>query len=366
MFDGREAAWYPKQMSSFIRKEIQNLKAYRLASHLEALKLNQNEMPYDLPGEIKAKVLEKLVRIPWNRYPLSQPFTFLSKLAQSLAWPAEGLVAANGSNVLIQALLLLSAVKSRVLTLDPTFSLYEIEAKVLGNEVELISLGENYSFPTHDLLKAMEKNPPSLLFIANPNAPTGNLFPKEEILKIVKAAPCLVVVDEAYFQFAEENLLSELSQHSNLVLLRTFSKALGLGGVRMGYALASPDIAQEISKVLLPYCVSGVNEIIAQTVLEHPEISQQRVTEIKINRAQLFQAMLHVKGVKVYPSQANFLIFQVNDAPKIFEALLKEGVLVRDVSQAPSLLNTLRVTVSKQEENEKFLRALEKVMKQFS
>ncbi len=350
-------------MSSYIRKEVQDLKAYHLSSYPGAYKLNQNEMPYDLPGELKAKILEKLVRIPWNRYPFSQPFTFRDKLAQSLSWPAEGVVISNGSNVLIQAILIATSVRSRVLTLDPTFSLYEIEAKALGNQVDLIPLGENYSFPTQAILESMKENPPSVVFIANPNAPTGNLFPKEEILKVIKEAPCLVVVDEAYYQFADDNLSSELPNYPNLILLRTFSKALGLGGVRVGYAMASPEITQELVKVLLPYCVSAVTEAIAETVLEHPELNEKRLTEMKIGRARLYQGLSSMEGAKVYPSQTNFLIFQVSDSKRVFEGLVQEKILVRDVSHPTSLPNTLRVSVGKPEENEKFLQALAKVLK---
>jgi len=249
------------------------------------------------------------------------------------------------------------------LTLDPTVSLYEIEAKVLGNEVELVALGENFSFPTQAILDSIQKNPPSLIFIANPNAPTGNLFPKSEIIKVLQAAPCLVVVDEAYFQFADENFIPELSQYPNLVLLRTFSKAMGLGGVRLGYALAAPELIQEVSKVLLPYCVSGVTEAIAQTVLEHPELVEKRVMEIKIERAKIFQSLSSMDKVKVYPSQTNFLIFQVGDSQTVFEALLREKVLLRDVSHPVSLPNTLRVSVGTPEENDKFINALQRVMK---
>lgn len=350
-------------MSSYIRKEVRDLKAYHLSSYPEASKLNQNEMPYDLPGELKAKILEKLVRIPWNRYPFSQPFTFRDKLAQSLSWPAEGVVISNGSNVLIQAILMATSLSGRVLTLDPTFSLYEIEAKALGNTVDLIPLGENYSFPTQAILDSMQENPPTLVFIANPNAPTGNLFAKEQILKVVKEAPCIVVVDEAYYQFAEENLSAELANYPNLVLLRTFSKALGLGGVRIGYAMGAVEIIQEFVKVLLPYCVSSVTEAIGMTVLEHPEICQKKLTEMKIGRARLYQGLSSMEGAKVYPSQTNFLIFQVSDSKKVFDALVQEKILVRDVSHPQSLPNTLRVSVGTPDENEKFLQALAKVLK---
>jgi len=347
----------------YIRKEILNLSGYRLKSYPDTIKLNQNEIPYDIPGELKAKVLEKLVRISWNRYPFSQPYTLRSKLAQALQWPEEGLLLTNGSNVLIQAILMASALKSRVLTLTPSFSLYEIEAEILGNKVDLVPLGENFSFPLEVLLQKIKKNPPQVIFIANPNAPTANLFPANEIIELVEQAPCLVVVDEAYFQFADTHLFSQLRHHKNLILLRTFSKALGLGAIRVGYAAGAPEIIQEISKVTLPYCVSGLNEILAESILEHPELVEKRVTEIKINRARLYQGLMNLTGVKTYPSQTNFIIFQVSDSKKVFEELVKEKVLVRDVSHSPDLENTLRVTVGTQEENARFLQALEKIVK---
>jgi histidinol-phosphate aminotransferase len=350
-------------MAQYIRKEVAEMSGYHLASHPEALKLNQNEIPEDIPGDLKAQVLEKIVRVPWNRYPLSQPFALKDKLSRILEWSSDGILMANGSNVLIQAVMLATAVGGRVLTADPTFSLYEIEGKALGNVVDLVRLGENFSFPLESFLQAMADQPPSVIFLANPNAPTGNLFPKEALLEVIKAAPCLVVVDEAYYQFADAHLFEELSRFPNLVLLRTFSKAFGLGGIRMGYALTHPEIAKEIAKVLIPYCVSPINEAVVDAVLDHPEIVEKRITEIKIGRAWIYQTLNNMEGVKVYPSQTNFLIFQVADAQQIFDRLLAEKVLIRNVSNQRSLPNTLRVTVGTSPENERFVKALEKAMK---
>src|SRR4029453_18933524 len=214
-------------MANYIRKEILETAGYHLHSLPEAFKLNQNEISADIPGEIKAKVLEKIVRMPWNRYPQSQPFSLRDKLSQALNWPSEGILIANGSNVLIQAIMMAAAVNSMVLTVDPTFGLYEIEGKVLGNEIRRVSLGENFSFPTEAFLKALAETPPAAVFLANPNAPTGNQFSREDMMEVIKNAPCLVVMDEAYFQFADYHLFDELQNHKNLILLRTFSKAFG-------------------------------------------------------------------------------------------------------------------------------------------
>lgn len=350
-------------MSHYIRKEVLELKGYQLASHPEAVKLNQNEVPQDIPGELKAQVLERLVRIPWNRYPPYQPFALREKLGRILSWPVEGILIANGSNVLIQSIMLATAVGGKVLTLDPTFSLYEIDGKALGNEVQLVPLGENFSFPKDEILKSISESPPNVIFFPNPNAPTGNLFPREEVLSVVQAAPCLVVLDEAYYQFADSNFMEDVRQQKNLVLLRTFSKAWGLGGVRVGYAVGAPELIQEISKVSVPYCLNALSEAVAEAVLDHPEIVERRLTEIKIERARVYQTLGSFPGVKAYPSQTNFIVFQTENSERVFQGLLREGVLVRDVSNHRSLPNTLRVTIGLPEENEKFLKALEKVMR---
>ncbi len=350
-------------MIPFLRKEIQTLKGYHLDFYSDVVKLNQNEIPYDIPGEIKAKVLEKLVLIPWNRYPQPQPVNLRQKLSQELNWPVEGILISNGSNVLIQAAMMATALHSKILTIDPTFSLYEIEGLVFGNQIQKIPLGENFSFPLNKILETIASDPPNLIIFPNPNAPTGNLFPKEALIELVRKAPCLVMIDEAYCQFAEENLLDELKNFKNLVLLRTFSKAFGVGGVRMGFAIGHPEVMNQISKVMLPYCVSAINELVAEAILDHPELTQKRVAEVKVSRAWLYQTLSGIEGVKTFPSQTNFIIFQVADSKAVFQKLLDAKVLVRDVSHPDSLPNTLRVTVGSQEENEKFVAALQKSLR---
>ncbi|MBL7685600.1 MAG: aminotransferase class I/II-fold pyridoxal phosphate-dependent enzyme, partial [Deltaproteobacteria bacterium] len=173
-------------MANYIRKDIQDIKAYTLSSYPEAIKLNQNEIPYDIPGELKAKVLEKLIHLPWNRYPLYQPFELRKQLAQSLAVDPEAVLISNGSNVLIQAILLATSLQSKVLTIDPTFSLYELEGKILGNEVVLCPLAEDFSFPEQTFLQKIAQEKPTAIFIANPNAPTANLFSKQSLLKVIE------------------------------------------------------------------------------------------------------------------------------------------------------------------------------------
>lgn len=344
---------------SYFRPEVVKEAAYHLSSYPEAIKLNQNELPYDLPGELKAELFRRLQALPFQRYPLPQPMALKIRLAELQGLKPEQIEFANGSNVLIQALILATSLRGKVLTLDPTFSVYEIEAKLFGNRVISVPLeGEDFAFPLRKILAALQGQRPNLVFIANPNAPTGNLFSAEEILEVVAKAKCLVVVDEAYVQFSKATLLPQLKKYPNLVLLRTFSKGFGLGGVRIGYFAAHPKVAENLSKILLPYCLSSISETVAHFVLDYSSHFDRIVTEVLSERDRMLGLMRAMPRIRVYDSSANFMLFKVKSAKACFAHLLKAGILVRNVSSHGGLKNCLRVSVGKPEENNAFLAAL--------
>ncbi len=349
-------------LKNFFRKEILREKAYHLDAHPEAIKLNQNELPYDLPPELKTELLQRLNQLPLQRYPLPQPSRLKERLAGMLQVNPRQIQISNGSNVMIQALTLAASVGGKVMVVDPTFSVYEIEGKILGNRVIQVPLAKkDFGFPLKKFLQGMKAQKPRLIFIPNPNAPTGNLFPREDLLEVVSKAKCPVIIDEAYYQFSRKTLLPELGGFPNLIVLRTFSKGFGLGGVRVGYLVAHEEIAQQVEKVLLPYCLSTVSEAIAHFVLDHLSHFVSVVEEVRQERERMAVEMSLIKAIHVYPSQANFILFRTKNAKKCFDHLLKHGVLVRDVSNKDLLKNCLRVSVGRPEENDEFLAALEKL-----
>ncbi|HCU26083.1 MAG TPA: histidinol-phosphate transaminase [Deltaproteobacteria bacterium] len=349
-------------ISRYFRPEVLREHAYTLASHPEAIKLNQNELPYDLPPELKEELFSRLQALPFQRYPLPQPIALKQRTAEMLGVKPGQIQFANGSNVIIQALILATALRGRVMVLDPTFSVYEIEAKLFGNRVVKIPLNEkDFSLPIAKAFAQIKKTKPNIIFLANPNAPTGNLFSEEALLEIVTRARCLVVVDEAYFQFSQLTLLAQLKRFPNLVLLRTFSKGFGLGGVRVGYLVAREAVAENLSKILLPYCLSTVSESIAHFALDHQEYFKTIIAEVIREREKMVAAMRVLPKIKVFDSAANFILFRVKNAKACFERLLKAGILVRNVSDRGHLKNCLRVSVGKPEENEAFLHALSAV-----
>src|SRR5262249_25936148 len=188
--------------SSWIRKEVRGLKGYHLAAIPHRIKLNQNESPWDLPPSLKEKVVKRLGEAAWNRYPSPFCDPLRTKIAKREGWDPEGVVVSGGSNILIQVVMIAASVNGKIQTVTPSFSLYELEGAILGNRVTAVPLRkDDFSFPRDAFLKRMKSVKPKIVFLANPNAPTGNLFGEEDLLAVVKKAPGLVVIDEAYYPF---------------------------------------------------------------------------------------------------------------------------------------------------------------------
>ncbi len=346
-----------------IRPTIQALKGYRLAHQSKHIrvKLNQNESPSDLPSALKKKVIEKLKRQHWNRYPSPYTDELRTLLSRHEDWPVDGIVVSGGSNVLIQAITIATAVKGKVLTVSPAFSLYPLEGKIFENEVITVPLHpKDFSLQIEKMLKAIQRKKPNLILLANPNAPTGTLFREQDLLRIIKASSGIVVIDEAYFPFSGTTLKPFLKKYKNLILLRTFSKAFSLGGVRLGYMMAHPEVASEIIKVMLPFTVGLLSQAVAEVVLKNPAYVKKVVSEIVKERERVFNVLQKNQDLQVYPSAANYLLVQTSKIDAVLKHLDKNGVLVRDVRE-PSLPEAFRVTIGSKKENDYFL----KVMKAF-
>lgn len=339
---------------SLIRKEVSQLKGYDLANYPHRIKLSQNESPFDLPAPLKQKAMARLSELSWNRYPSPFCDSLRQKIAEKEGWSADGVVVTGGSNILIQAILIAAAIQRKILTITPSFSLYGLEGKVFGNKVIEVPLQKDFSFPRDLFLKSLKKVRPPIVFLANPNAPTGNLFLEEDLVAILKASKGLVVVDEAYYPFSGFTLRPYLKRFPNLILLRTFSKAFSMGGVRLGYMLSHPQVAAEIRKVILPFTIGILTQAIAEVVLEEDSFVRSLVKEILEERENLYRKLSQIKSLKVFPSQTNFILFQSPRSREIFQRLVKEGILIRDVS-AKNLPHALRVSVGTRSENLEFL-----------
>jgi histidinol-phosphate aminotransferase len=344
-----------------VRAEIRDLPAYRFKAHGCPVKLDQNESPYDLPEKVKAKVLDRLQGIAFNRYPDIHAEPLRAALARRHRWPEEGVVVANGSNVLIQALVQACGLGQRVLTVKPTFPVYGLQARLLGAPLTEVPLEAGFSLPLEALLAEMKRGE-GVLFLANPAAPSGNLFPEASLRALIESGPrWTVVIDEAYGQFADTDFSPLARTYPNVASLRTMSKAFGLAGVRLGYLLARPELAQHVQKLLLPFSVSALQVAVGLAVLDEMAALQARVAEVIAERERVSQALL-ARGLEVFPSQTNFLLFRIDDPAGVYEGLKARGVLIR--RQDHLIEGCLRVTVGTPQENTAFIGALAGVMEE--
>lgn len=348
-----------------IRPDVRALSAYRFTprSGDGIIELDQNEGPLDLPRELRERALRNVATAEWNRYPDVHPVGIEQAVARTYAWDANGVVVTNGSNVLLQALTIVAGIGRTVLTVTPTFSVYGQQARLLGATLKEVPLADGFALPTAALLEAMRASS-GVLFLADPAAPTGNALDPDGLVRLLEAGgdDWLVVLDEAYGDFAGSDHRELVARFPNAVSVRTFSKAASLGGARVGYGLMAPAIATEVRKAVLPFSFSVLQEAVARTVLEEPGYVEERVLMARAGRNRILTALRGMPGVQVYPSVTNFVLFRVADAEAVHEGLEALGIVVRRQDHLPGLEGCLRVSAGMPEENEAFIAALARVL----
>ena len=348
-----------------IKPAVRKIRAYTLAAREAPVKINQNENPWDIPERVKRRVLDQALARPWARYPDFDPRKLTDALARFAGWGEDGVLAGNGSNELIEALLLVTLGPGiRVVIPEPTFTLYALLSGILGADVVRVPLTSDLRYDTEALVDARRQGDPAVTIVCSPNNPTGTVLSRRDLERLCRAGDGLVVVDEAYHEFSGETAVPLLQDHPNLVVLRTFSKAMALAGLRVGYLLASPELVREINKARLPYNLNFFTQSAALAALEEHDALEEVVATLVAERERLLVLLGDVPGVRAWPSKANFILLELeNVSPTgVFEALHRRGVLVRDVSSYPMLSRCLRVSVGTPDENETFLHALGTVL----
>lgn len=349
--------------SGVIKPEVRGLSAYTL-KHFDAdVKIDQNENPYELPMDLKQQVVDRVLHRPWGRYPEFVPAAVIKTLAKFTGWPEEGILVGNGSNELIQASLSVTLGPGRRLAVpQPTFTLYKLMATTLQADVHAIPLElETLTFDVKQLLEA--STTADVVVVCTPNNPTGCVLEEKALVTLLKTAKGLVIVDEAYHEFSGQTALPLLADHRNLIVLRTFSKAMAMAGLRFGYMMAHPEIAREVYKSKLPYNVNIFTLAAAEIVIENRSLLDRGIELLVRERERVFAELQKRRAVRAFPSAANFILIRTGQpARELFERLYSHGVLVRDVSAYPMLDRCLRVSIGQPEENDKFLAALDRVL----
>ena len=344
-----------------IRDEIRALSAYHVADSSGLIKLDAMENPYDLPEEMRAEIGRIAASTPVNRYPDPAGGELRARLLEELRLPADcDLLLGNGSDELIQVLAMALARPGAVLmAVEPSFVMFRMIATFVGMRYVGVPLRADFSLDAQRMLEANETHRPALTFIAYPNNPTGNLFDRAAIDRILDAAHGLVVMDEAYHAFAGESFVTDLARRPNVLVMRTLSK-LGLAGLRLGMLMGGRDWIHELDKVRLPYNINVLSQRVAAYVLSRREALDAQTATLRAERGRLASALAALPGVTPFPSDANFILFRVVEADQVFASIRGAGVLIKNLSAGhPLLQGCLRVTVGRPEENARFLAALE-------
>ncbi len=349
-------------LTSLFRKEILAMSAYHVADATGLIKLDAMENPYHWTDDAVANWLESLKNCELNRYPDPDAKRLTQTIkAQSRIPSGFEVLLGNGSDEIIQILLMALPPDACVLAPLPAFVMYRQIAQSLGLKFAGTPLlAGSFELDLPAMLEAVATHRPSVIFLAYPNNPTGNLFDTGSIKQILETSNGLVVLDEAYAPFANASFMDELTHYGNLLVMRTVSK-LGLAGLRLGYLAGSPGIIEQLNKIRLPYNINCLTQITARFALEHHDLFEEQTQKICTERTRVYYQLSTMTGVTPYPSAANFILFKTpaNKAGDIFSTIKQQGVLIKNMSPQGGLLtDCLRVTIGKPEENQAFLTAL--------
>jgi histidinol-phosphate aminotransferase len=349
-----------RRVQATIRADVRALSAYEVAKAPGMIKLDANESPYGMPAALVGPVAAALAGVAVNRYPDGPGDAVKEALRRAFTLQdTVGLTLGNGADELLQ--LITTAVAQRdavVLAPEPTFVMYRVYALHARLRYVGVPLRGDLTLDVDAMLAAIARLRPALVWLPYPNNPTGNLFPRAAVERIIEAAPGLVVVDEAYYAFAEDAFLPQVLEYPNVVVVRTLSK-IGGAGLRLGYAAAHPAWIAELEKVRSPYNVNALTQAVAPVMLDHLELFADQVRAGRHERARLLAALGAMPLVSAFPSQANFVVVRVPDAPRWFADLRAGGILVKNLHGShPLLAHCLRITVGTAAENDALLAAL--------
>ncbi len=347
-----------------LRDDLVELTGYHSPQVDVPVRLNTNESPYPPPREFREALAEAVRDMSLHRYPDRSAAGLREATAGFLGQPTERVFCANGSNEVLQTLLLAyGGAGRRAAVFRPSYLLHEHIARITGTEVVGGERRDDFTVDPSHARRVLDEARPEITFLCSPNNPTGVVEARETLEAVVDAAPGLVVVDEAYGEFAGWSALELVGDDVPLVVVRTFSKVWSLAAVRLGCCVASPRVVEELGTVTLPYHLSSFTQRAGILALDFRDEMRRRVDDVVAERERLVAGLERLEGVTVYPSGANFVLFRPRpEGAVVWQGLLDRGVLVRDCSSWRGLEGCLRVTVGTPEENDRFLTGLEEVL----
>lgn len=351
-------------MTAFIRHEIKNLFPYTVDQFPYAIKLDANESPFDLPQVVREKLASEIMEgFGFNRYPDSDSNKLREKLALKFGLEKSQLMVGTGSDELLQII-----VNTYVSNLDtvlcpyPSFGMYSVFTRVAGGIPINVPLADDFSYDLNSIYDCIDKYAPKIIFLCSPNNPTGNVIDKSSVVKLISSFNGVVVLDEAYVEFSGTSLINDIVKYPNAIVLRTFSKAFGLAGLRVGYLAACEGLTEDLNKVKPPYNISDFSQRAACIILDHTLEIVNRINELKASRREMFRLLEEIDGLKPFPSEANFILVKFPEANIAYERLIENGIIVRNFKNDSLLRSFLRITIGTKQENNNLLITLRKIM----
>lgn len=325
--------------------------------------ISANENPRPVPAAVQDKIMEAIAQVDLNRYPDPLANRLRTLIGEAWGYSKEFVLLGNGGDELLFDIALAWGGPGRtMLTCPPTFSVYEANAKLTETNVVKIPRLSDFSLDETAIIERVCKGDIDYIIITTPNNPTGNSTSPDFIETLLRSTDALVMVDEAYGEFGGQSMIPSLERYPNLVVLKTFSKAYSLAGVRLGYIMANPQVVQEFIKVRQPYSVDTVSQAIGEAVYEDRALLQPGIDDIIECRNWLHDALSFLPRIEVFPSDANYILIRLPNAGEVWQQLYDRSILVRDFSKSALLEDCLRITVGTMEENERLIGTLSEIL----
>lgn len=349
-------------MENLVKENILSLKPYSASKDIAEIKLDANENPFNLFNDLKEEFLDRIENLELNRYPEIDNQCLGEKVAEYAGVKLENIVCGNGSDEIIQMIIHSFVDKDDYVVIPvPTFSMYKLYTEIGGGKVLEVMTDENFNIREDEIINISNEKKAKVIFLCNPNNPTGTIISREKILKIIDETNSIVVVDEAYYEFLDETIIDKVNSNNRLIVLRTLSKGFALAGARVGYGAGSREIIEVISKVRSPYNLSSISQTLGILFLENIDRVKEKIEEIKKERSYLIGKIQRINGIYVYPSGSNFIFIRSDKTNNILCACAGEKIAIRGFSDNYTN-NCIRITVGKREENDKLIDLIKRVV----
>jgi len=347
-------------IDKLVSRKALELESYKAELKTQGIALDKNEIPWNLNEKVEEALIKKIWSMEFNRYPDSNCTDLKKAISRYTGIDTESIGIGNGSDELINVLLQTFINPGDTLAIhNPTFSMYKIYGTICGARIWEYNLDSSFEFKIDEFISCLQKEKPKLVFLCNPNNPTGSSLALSEIEEILKKTDGIVIVDEAYFEFSGVTAAGLIASYDNLIVLRTFSKAFGLAGLRVGYMLACPSVISYFDRVRSPFNVNTFAQAAAAAVLENIDIVTERIKIIKGERSRLTALLSEIESIQCFESRSNFILLRSSYARKIYKRLQEAGIYIRSFSN-PILKDCIRISIGSPEEND----SLYKVVKE--